>query len=393
MTPRAGHVEATVFVLVAAAFTNIYITQPILPLIEREFAASTSVVAWTLSAVLLGIALANLPFGWLADRAPLRPIILSGASAIALAGIVASLTARIEVLIAARFIQGAFIPALTTCLAAHLARTLERTRLNVAMGGYVAATVLGGMLGRLLGGYVHSAQTWRHAFLSAALVVVVAAVAAARVLGSSAPPPVSAQRDAISFRALLTRSELWRAYVCGLVGQAVFSPVFTYMPYRLAEARFGLSTADTTLVYLVYLVGIVMGPGAGALANRWGSGRTMVAATGVFALALALLTLPAVSAVVVALVLVCAGFFTLHAAAVALLNRKLALGQGRANAFYVLGYYCGAGLGVTWASYAYQSGGWQLVIGFAMLLLSVPLFAGLREWHDERLPKSPTAWR
>jgi YNFM family putative membrane transporter len=165
------------------------------------------------------------------------------------------------------------------------------------------------------------------------------------------------------------------------------------MPYRLAEARFGLSTADTTLVYLVYLVGIVMGPGAGALANRWGSGRTMVAATGVFALALALLTLPAVSAVVVALVLVCAGFFTLHAAAVALLNRKLALGQGRANAFYVLGYYCGAGLGVTWASYAYQSGGWQLVIGFAMLLLSVPLFAGLREWHDERLPKSPTAWR
>jgi len=390
MSMRAAQVETTVFVLVAAAFTNIYITQPILPLIEREFGASTSVVAWTVSAVLLGIALANLPFGWLADRAPVRPIILCGASAIALAGVVASLTTRIEVLIAARFVQGAFIPALTTCLAAHLARTLDRARLNVVMGGYVAATVTGGMLGRLLGGYVHSPHTWRHAFLSAALVVMLAAVVAARVLRAS-PPPALAHRNEIGFIALLTRGELWRAYLCGLVGQAVFSPLFTYMPYRLAEARFGLSTADTTLVYLVYLIGIVMGPGAGRLANRWGSGRTMVTATGVFALALALLAVPAVSAVVAALVLVCAGFFTLHAAAVALLNRRLALGQGRANALYVLGYYCGAALGVTWASYAYQYGGWQLVIGFAMLLLCVPLAAGWREWRDERQSPSPTA--
>ena len=40
------------------------------------------------------------------------------------------------------------------------------------------------------------------------------------------------------------------------------------------------------------------------------------------------------------------GFFTVHAAAVGALNRKLTVGQGRDNALYVLGYYVGAWFGM-----------------------------------------------
>ena len=378
-----ARLQAVVFALVCVAFVNIYITQPILSVLEDQFHASTLQVSFSVSAVLLGIALANLPFGALADRWPVGRLVLFGGAIIALAGLVCSVTDNLSVLIAARFVQGAFVPALTTCLVAHLARLLPAASLNVVMGSYVAATVLGGMLSRLLGGYVFPPAHWRWAFVVAAVAVVIAVLLGWREL-RDAPAPPPAYRDSVTFGALLSQRRLWLSYLCGAAGQAVFSPVFNYMPYRLAEKPFELSTQQTSLVYLVYLVGIVMGPGAGRIANRYGSGRTLMGGATVLGGALLLLLVPSVTAVVVALVLVCGGFFTVHAAAVGALNRKLIHGQGRANALYVLGYYLGAWFGITWAAWVYQHGGWSALIGCAVLLVSVPFTAGLLERQAER---------
>jgi MFS family permease len=69
--------QALVFGLVAAALTTVYITQPVLPVIQQEFGVSPSQASYTVSAVILGIALANLPFGMLADRFPVQRLILA----------------------------------------------------------------------------------------------------------------------------------------------------------------------------------------------------------------------------------------------------------------------------------------------------------------------------
>jgi YNFM family putative membrane transporter len=57
-----------VFLLVGSAFTTVYITQPVLPVIENEFAIDARTASLSVSTVIFGIALANLPFGMLADR-------------------------------------------------------------------------------------------------------------------------------------------------------------------------------------------------------------------------------------------------------------------------------------------------------------------------------------
>src|SRR5689334_5675386 len=79
--PRAAtesglRLQAIVFCLVAAAFTAVYITQPVLPVLQVEFGVNESVASLTISSVILGIALANLPFGVLADRYPIRPLLI-----------------------------------------------------------------------------------------------------------------------------------------------------------------------------------------------------------------------------------------------------------------------------------------------------------------------------
>jgi YNFM family putative membrane transporter len=384
-SPSSARLQLIVFALVSASFSNVYITQPVLPVLQQEFAADAVTVSFTVSAVILGIALANLPFGFLADRLPIHPILLVGGVMVAAGGALCAASEDLWVLVAARFFQGLFIPALTTCLAAYLAKTLPAERLNVVMGSYVSATVLGGLGGRLLGGFLHPPLHWRYAFVTAA-VLILAATAVAFVGLPRRPDDARGKTAAAGFFSLMRRWSFLRIFFCAAGAFAVFSSIFNFLPFRLAAAPFFLSTELTTALYLVYIVGIFMGPTAGRISNRFGSGNTLIAGTIMFWAAIALVALPLLGAVVTGLLGVCAGFFTIHAAAVGSLNRKLAGGHGRANALYVLFYYMGGWLGITGAGLAYEKGGWEAVVAFCAVLLLVPLAAGIGE-RKETLEK------
>ncbi len=381
--------QLIVFALVSAAFTNIYITQPVLPILQKEFSVDMVLVSFTVSAVIFGIAISTLPFGFLADRWPIRPIILAGGVLVAVSGLVCAVTENFWVLIGARFVQGLFIPSLTTCLAAYLAKTLPVPRLNVVMGSYVSATVLGGLSSRLLGGWVHPPLHWRYAFVSASILTLQATFVAVRWLPKPAEK-TGQQHPPIGFSAILKRWDFLRIYFCAAGSFAIFSSVFNYLPYRLGAQPFGFSTQLTTLLYLVYVVGIFLGPTAGRISNRFGSGNTLLFGSVVLGGALLLILLPSITAVILGLLGICTGFFTIHAAAVGSLNCKLISGQGRANAFYMLFYYIGGWLGITGSGFAYEQGGWSTLISVCMLLLIFPLGAGMGERKNSRRRTSPS---
>ena len=186
------------------------------------------------------------------------------------------------------------------------------------------------------------------------------------------------------FRDVLFRHDLFRLYCVAAGAFFVFSSVFNYMPFYLHGEPFHWSTRAITLLYLSYLVGVVIGPLAGKLSNRVGNGTAMVMGALVFGAGLAVTLIPKGWAMALALGLVCAGFFTLHASAAGALNRKLSAGRGRANAFYVLFYYLGGTAGITLSGHAYQIGGWHGVVALAGVALLVPLSTGVMELHAGR---------
>ena len=69
----------------------------------------------TISAVIAGIAIASLPSGRLADRVPVRRLIGIGGVMAALCCLVVAATTQFSLLVIVRFVQGLFVPALTTC--------------------------------------------------------------------------------------------------------------------------------------------------------------------------------------------------------------------------------------------------------------------------------------
>jgi YNFM family putative membrane transporter len=300
---------------------------------------------------------------------------------VALGSLACALVRDLDLLVGVRFVQGLFLPALTTCLAAYLARTLPLDRLNVVMGSYVSATVAGGLLGRLLGGWIHPPLHWRYAFVSASLLVLAAGAAAFWRLPAERGGRAPVGR-AEGFAALLKRPECLRMFLVALGAFFVFSSVFNYLPFYLSGPPFFASTGLITMMYLAYLIGVVVGPLAGRIANRLGAGMAMAVGAAIFALAVALTLVPSLTAVALGLAGVCLGFFTVHASAAGALNRRLSAGQGRANSLYVLFYYLGGYLGITLAGSAWTWGGWRAVAGQDLVMLALPLGIGL--WEARR---------
>lgn len=377
--------QAVVFLVAAAAFSTVYITQPVLPSLASEFGAAPAQVSLTVSAVILGIAISILPIGILADRLPVHRILLAGGSVLVACCLVAAWTPDLPTLIAVRFVQGLFIPTLTTCLVAYLARTLPAGRLNVVMGSYISATVAGGLGGRLLSGWLHAPEHWRYAFVTAAVMVFVATLLAAGRLREPAPAPHHAGSGTGLF-AIAMRRDLLRIFPVAFASFFVFSSIFNFLPFYLAAPPLALPVQFVTALYLSYVLGIVIGPLAGIVSNRIGNGLTLASGALLVALGLALSLVASVPAIMLALAFVCTGYFGVHTAAVGALNQKLESGRGRANALYVLFYYIGGWCGISASGFAYSHRGWPGVAALCLAMLLVPILSGLVEHRKMRGP-------
>jgi YNFM family putative membrane transporter len=370
--------QALVFALVSASFTTIYLVQPVLPVLQAEFGVSMARASQTVSMVILGVAVSTLVFGRLADMYPVKPFIVLGGAVVSGAGLACALAPGIDLIIALRLLQGLFIPALTTCLAAYLARNLPTERLNVVMGSYVSATVVGGLGGRLLGGWLHPPLHWRWAFVTASAMILAAALAAVLLLPREERPAEKAGSGP-GYLELMRRPDLLRIFLAGFGAMFVFASTFNYMPFYLSAPPFSAGTRLITLLYLTYVVGIVIAPLSGRFSNRFGNGPTMILGSAVFAAALLLSHVPRLDAVCLSLGLACAGFFAVHAAAVGGMNRRLSTSRGRANSLYILWYYLGGSAGITVMGQAFRRFGWTGVTSLGLAVLGVLLLVGAIE--------------
>ena len=68
-------------------------------------------------------------------------------------------------------------------------------------------------------------------------------------------------------------------FLMGFVLMGSFVTLYNYVGYRLIAAPFNLSQTEIGAIFVVYLTGVVASPWSGKMADVFGRGRVLIAAS------------------------------------------------------------------------------------------------------------------
>lgn len=164
------------------AFIDGTVVNVALPAIQRQLGATTSDAQWIMESYALFLASLLLVGGVLGDRFGRKRIFMIGTGLFTLASIGCSLSKTVELLIAARAIQGIGAALLVPGSLALISATFPQSERGAAIGTWSAFTGITAAIGPVIGGFLVDHFSWTWAFLvNAPLGVVLLAIGMAKV--------------------------------------------------------------------------------------------------------------------------------------------------------------------------------------------------------------------
>lgn len=135
-----------------------------LPRIQRDLDASAPQLQWVLMAYVVAGAALALPVGALGDRIGRKKLYLGGAALFAVGSLASALAPSMDLLIAARALQGIGAAALGSLALAMLTTSVDKDRIGSVVGIWTAVSTAAMALGPLIGGLLVQGVGWRWVF-------------------------------------------------------------------------------------------------------------------------------------------------------------------------------------------------------------------------------------
>lgn len=387
-SPEYQRTLIAVFCIGVAVMTMLYSVQPILRTVGQEFEVPATQTAFLMSATTLTIATFVLAWGVLAGRIGERPVIMGGLILSVLASLLLPLAQDWTMLVAIRALQGVAIAGPAAATLAWISSNIHVISIAKVSGIYIAATTVGGMLGRILSGFVTDLFTWRVGTFSVAVFGTLLALVAYFLLPQRGR---RRWREKAALHAQRAPDSRWKkkqrilSYMFGFVGMVMFVGTFNVLGYRVAEDPWNLGPGIGSMFFLSYLSGTFSSSKAGDFLTRWDTRTVMYFGYATMAVGL-VLTLPTnVLTLWAGLLIFCAGFFGIHSIASARAS-YFHPNHGRGSGIYLLSYYLGSSVGSVAFGLAWDQGQWNgtmIAAGVSMVVLFPILFSVSNRQPDQ----------
>lgn len=392
--PTYRRITLALFLAGVATFALAYAPQPLLPVLQEEFAISPAAATLSLSTTTVGLGLALLFLGPLSDAVGRVRLMQATLLVAALIGIAAAFVDSWDHMLVLRAAEGVAIAGLPAVAAAYLREEVHPDHAMAATGLYIGGTAIGGMAGRLISGALADLLDWRWALGGVGVMALVIAVCLRFLLPPSRrfdPSPLHPAQLAENARRMVLDRGLLALYLIGFVTMGAFVAAFNGMAFRLAAPPFLLSVGVAGLIFVVNGLGSITSPLAGRLASRHGSRAVVPAALAVNLAGIALTLVDSLVAIVVGLALVTSGFFAAHGVTSAWVTARASRkgpGTAMAGSLYLASYYFGSSVMGAAAGSAWGVGRWPAVAALCagLLALGVLLALGMRRVPEIRPP-------
>jgi predicted MFS family arabinose efflux permease len=364
------------------AFIDLYATQPLLPLFAQIFHASKAAVGLTISASTLGVAISAPFFGAFAEHLSRRRVIIWSIIALAVPTLLAATSPGLYTLIFWRFVQGLIMPGIFAVTITYAGEEWPPQSVALVMSIYISGTALGGFTGRIISGIAAERLSWHWGFVFLGLLTLIGSVLVARWLPQETHPRhihVAAGWHALQH---LRNPRLLATFAVGFNILFALVGIFTYITFYLAAPPFRLSAEALSYLFVVYLIGLIVTPGAGYLIGHLGLRAGLAGAIGLSLIGVLMTLSHSLAWVICGLALLCTGVFISQASATSYL-REAAPAGGRVSAagLYLSCYYIGGTVAGVVPSYLWSLGKWPACVAFIAALQVITLVIALFGWR------------
>jgi YNFM family putative membrane transporter len=371
-----------VFLCGTFAFLDLYCVQPLLPLFAQIFHATETHVGITISASTLGVAISAALLALFGEHLNRKRTILLSMSALAVCTLLTATSTGLETLAFWRFLQGLVTPGIFIITIAYITEEWPALLVPRVMSTYVAGTVFGGFMGRLLGGLIADHIGWHFVFLALGTIGFLGVALTRRFLPPGrirATPPRDESRFAPAL-ANLRNPRLLATFAIGFCMLFTLVSVFSFITFYLSDAPFHLSTSAISYLFGVYLIGLAATLAAGTVLARVGLRHGMVAAASISLIGLALTLVHQLPFVALGLAFASSGVFIAQTCCNSFLRDAAPAGSRvSAAGLYICSYYIGGTFGGILPGIAFRHDGWPgcaAVTAAFLVIAAVTAFFG-----------------
>lgn len=352
-------------------FASMYAVQPVLPLFVSEFGVTVPESTLTFSINMIGMIIGLITLGFFSDRKGRTLFIKASLIGSVIPFFLIPVVDSFYFIVFLRFIQGFALAGLPAASLAYLNEEIERRNVGLATALYISSNALGGMIGRIVTGYLADQFSWQIAFYVFALVGCMIILLLFLLLPKSQyfeASNLTFRKDIDGMIFHLKNPVILIIFGMGVVLQYAFTSVWTYLPFHLQGDPFYLSLTAISYTFFAYGLGVIGAPIAGWFSEKLGLEKVRIAAILVMVLGIFLMFSLSLAIIIVGLCIVCLGFFVAHSLTATSVTVQAAHHKGSASSLYLVAYYIGVALGSSAAGPLWDVGGWYGVVLLAGIL-------------------------
>ncbi|MFW1676537.1 MFS transporter [Pontibacter sp. JAM-7] len=361
-------------------FANVYVTQPLLPLLSDAFQLTPLQTSWSFTITTLTLGLSLLFYGPLSDVLGRPRLMLFSLCGVVLTTYGLSMVTSYQQLLLLRGIQGLCMGGLPAIAIAYMGDEFKRPALAMAVGLYISGNTLGGIGGRLISGFVGDWLGWQEVFLVMSLISLVCVTLFVWLLPAPRhfqAKPLQPRRMLVDLGDHLANPLLLLAYLVGGFNFFIFLNQYSYATFMLAAEPYNLPASLLGLMFLTYLSGTLGSAMSGKFA-RWLSQPLVIAIGILFLMSGTLITLlPSAWWVVAGFFVNAFGFFVAHSSASSWVSHTATHSRASASSLYLVFYYLGASSGGFYLDPFWHWQQWQGVVVGSLLVLAATLIAAV----------------
>lgn len=338
---------AGLFFAGVATFAQLYSPQGLLPLISADLDVTADQAALLISASTIGLALAVIPWSFVGDRLGRKPAMTISIIAACVFGIGATLAPSFGVILVFRVFEGVALGGVPALAMAYLNEEVHPAATGESAGTFIAGTVIGGLIGRIVAAPLGEWYHWRIG-MGVVLLLAVASAICFLLLTPTArkfqPVTTSLSKAWSSITTNLRSPVLIVLYLQGLLLMGGFVAVYNFLGFHLLAEPFNLPVSVVSLVFVAYLMGTVTSPWAGRMASTYRPSQVLMVLTATMLVSVLLTLVPNIWVLLLGVLSFTGAFFGAHAVASGWAGAAAEGGRAQSTSLYNLCYYTGSSI-------------------------------------------------